>query len=889
MSMISRMNKDVFTIVSTFVMDTVFKFNDDRAMRNIKCKFIIKGSTNLKFITPPHLLTHPDYYASHEKLQANDLDLVMVMDNSFDEIMATEQVNYFKTSIANSWNVTRNRTNIGYAILQIENILSQYGYTIVVDDSIDILPSTLSTEINDSITNSYTLNNILNNNELISFYTSNIIKRKQKVIPEVNKRIDILFLKIKDKINNVSHEIDLVEITFLINKTNKEDIIPSLYYGNDELATPIYFMSDEWKHAHPNAEYTDFMYTLNNMSVNKDNSAYLSIPYILHELNRLYNHSFGPYTMRTYYWKRPQTHVRLEYVLKLIINNQISNLYLEYDKTFKTKNYYKDLLKYLKNEYYDEITKPSGDPFFDFERNKPFVPSSYLAPASYELTLDNGKVRINSSVQIEHAIAQHDKKLMEFNNPNNKVGKFMLNYLINHNFTEEVLSYTLDSSNYASGMFGWMYTGSNSFLNTKVHSPSGGELTALKLHRKFVHLYNGLNLNDIHKEFPQTYMLYKGVNMLNCRSSNKSYLKFDKLNLSVNNYIFNSTLTSATSALHVSTRFVNSECCLLRIKMKRKHKVLIIPDDARVSSVQKEYEFILPPNSVFKITNVQYVYHRQILKDSNKPNTLVLVVDCDYMHDNDGDKIPGLEIPLYQIPLDEKYSSTNITDTRARTGNTRTHKQILTGGRLPITSRKSVQHALSNLYINKIQAKSNIAIVEAVTYFVVFINNVIDNTCCNAKESNTLTLNDTAYNIIQKAYAHPDAPNNEVMAQDIIARCVLIEKEYGKYLGSIINFVSEHPEYSYLLHQISISKIVDTYESVLDLDNIMDKNHNKVKRYVLKNTASIKSRGSKPKSDKYSKSKYAHKSINTYGSRYTKKKTSNIYNHRWLGTNLLLG
>jgi len=879
MSLIKRINTDIFTIISVIGMDALFKFNGDRAMRRINCKLIIKGSTNLKFITPPHLLTSPEYFKSHEKLRANDLDVLMVMDNSFDETMATEQVNYFKSIISNSWNITRNRTHVGYAILQIENILSQYGYTIVIDDNIGV---------------THTLNDILNNPELMPFYTENIINRKQKLIPSANKRLDILFIKIKDKITNHSQELDLVEITFLINKTKPEDVIPSLYYASDELVTPVYFMSDEWKHTHPASKYSDFLYALNNQPVNtRENAAFLSIAYILHELHRLYNYSFGPYTRNQYYWKRAQVIVRLEYVLKLIRNNQISKLFLDYDNTFKDKPYFKDLLIYLKNGFYDEVSKPSGDPFYDFETNKPIVTPGLIASASYELTVDNAKVRINSSVPIELELVQNVAKLMEFNNPKSKVGKFMLDYLIDNKFTNEVLSYTSDSSNYASGMFGWIYTGSDEFLNTKVNYPSG-VTTAVKLHQKFVQLYSRLDLQPIHKEFPQTYMLYKGVNMLNCRSSNKSYLKFDNLDLSRNNYIFNSTLTSATSAIHVSSRFVNSECCLLRIKMKRKHKVLIIPDDSRVSSVQKEYEFILPPNSVFKITKVQYVYHKQLVKDSDKPNSLVLVIDCDYMHDNDGDKIAGLELPLYQIPLDdpdEPYSLNEMRNsarrnTSAKPGSHKSYgklgskstllKKLLTGGRIPMSSMKKDKYTVTlTKYNNKTHNHINsnkLDKVSTITYHVVLLNNnILNDTCCNDKVNDVGLLTDAAYDIIQKAYAHPDAPNNMPMTWDTAARCVSINKEHDKYMAVITDFVSSHPEYSYILDETSFSKITDTYDSVTELDYALAR-----QRIGKANSMPLSKRSSKQKQQKSKKShdtehNMQYPQLKTLGSRYTKK------------------
>jgi hypothetical protein len=153
---------------------------------------------------------------------------------------------------------------------------------------------------------------------------------------------------------------------------------------------------------------------------------------------------------------------------------------------------------------------------------------------------------------------------------------------------------------------------------------------------------------------------------------------------------------------------------------------------------------------------------------------------------------------------------------------------------------------------------------------VLLNNNVINNTCCNDKVNDVGLLTDAAYDIIQKAYAHPDAPNNKPMPLDTTARCVSITKEHDKYMEVITDFVSSHPEYSYILDETSFSKITDTYDSVTELDYAL------ARQCIGKaNSMSLSKRSSKQKQ----KSKKSHDTehntrypqIKLLGSRYTKK------------------
>jgi len=959
MSLIDDLNADAFTILSQIGLDAVFAFNTDRKVLNIDCKLIVKGSTNLKYITPPHLLTDPDYFKSHPKLQAGDLDLLMVMDNSFNKDKVNEQILYFKNVIANLPTVTR-FDKIGYGILQLENILSQYGFTIIIDDSIDELPNTPHSVVNASITALYTLSEILSDSSLIKFYTDNLIKRKQMLLQSVNKRKDNFFIKIMDKSDMNIYNLDLLETTFLINKRKKTEIISELYYPHVELVTPIYFMSEEWKKTHGGEVYSNFLYALGNSSIHPlENAAYLSLAYIIHELHRLYNYSFGPYWMEQYYWKRPQSIIRIQYVLKLIMNNQISRLYLQHDNTFMDEAHYVDLIKFLHNGFYDADTKPTGDPFYDFENDTPLINHTDLETADYNTTVANAEHMYTTSV-----IRESEPAIREFNTPTNKVGKAMLDYVISNNYYNEILSYTASSSSYSAGIFGYIYTGSDEFLRTKVSCRSG-ETTAVRFHQKFVNLFETLNSKVINKSFPKSYTLYKGVNLFNCRSSDGSYLKFANLDLTNNNYIFNPAVTSASSAMDVATRFVNGECCLLKISMKQKHKVYIVPDDDRVSSIQNEHEYIFPPNSVFKITNVQYVYRKQISHILDRPNTLVLIVDCEYLHEADGDIIVGLNKPTNEIPLGDAFeivssselsnndevgidvvpsiaslpptSMQSLLDMHAKqvkpqyTGHKKSHskkphqhkskggaqggskkggpaqapagaaaaiptapvpgsvlhqhkggksgksgkhgksKKPMSGGRLPITTTYRSHSILSTheplasarenlvkrqcldtglktqcLRYRKLVEQLNILkpskntkynivsqpkakIDSPVTYSVVFIDNLFKDNCCtsNASKSKmnrvTQKTMDEAYNTIQAAYAHPNAPNNKPLTPQIKARAKTIMDEHKLYMSVITDFVAKNPDYEWLLMETSLSKIKETYEAVIELQKTLSR------------------------------------------------------------------
>lgn len=873
---IDRLNKYAFTILSQIGTSAVFTYNQQRKANHVDSKIIIKGSTNLKYITPPHLLTDPNYFLSHPKLKAGDLDLLMVMGNSFDEDNVNEEIQQFKNIIISNpavmqWGIN----NVGIGILQVESILSEFGYTIVIDDSIDEFPDTDPDDIDASITHSYMLSDILNDSRLMEFYRKNLIKRKVMVIRGVNKRKDNFFIKIQNKESGFMQQLELLELTFLINKRKKQDIIPRLYYPKVEQVTPIYFNSDEWRRTHPGELYQEFLYTLSNSGVNGE-AAYLSFAYILHELHRLYNYSFGPYTSEPYYWKRDQTRIRINYVLRLIKENQISKLFTTIDKTFMDATHFNDLKRFLNNEYYDPATKPTGAPFYDFEQDTPLVAPGDLDTMDYDTTVANAQTMFDTLL-ITPDERQHQDDLKQFNNPISRVGKAMLDYVIKNNYRNEIRSYTASSSTYAASMFGWLYTGNQRFLD-KVIDDGNINLSAIKLHSRFVNLFAGLNSADINKSLPASYTLYKGVNLLNCRSTDGSYLRFGELDTSQRNYIYNALPTSASSDPSVASRFVNNECCLLRIRMQRKHKVFIVPDDDSVSSVMDESEYILPPNSVFSVTRVSYVYQKQLGQGTFAQNNLLLVIDCDYMHAEDGDNIVGFYTPQHEIPLDDSYESISGNEISANnaefefipapassasapktgkqsySGHKKSHgskphqhgskpksKKPMSGGRIPMTSYRKLLN-LTKKSGSKGKSLSRSKIDSPVTYSVVFIDNLFDGTCCTtntqkSKSKSKSKMNKSqqkqhaeAHNIIVSAYAHPDAPNNKPLTPEHAARARTIDAEYSKYLAEIKAFVAKYPQYSEMLLETSISRIVDTYESMVHLKSVLAKKSSKKSR-----------------------------------------------------------
>jgi len=915
MSLINQVNADAFTILSQIGMVSVFNYNMDRHSNNIGSKLIIKGSTNLKYITPPHLLTDPNYFLSHPKLKAGDLDLLMVMNNTFNEALADAEIREFRDTLIDNPLVTYEPSNrIGTGILQLENILSQYGFTIIIDDSIDELPNTTLAAVEASITQTYTLNDILNNNGLFEYYKANLIKRKVMVIQSVNKRKDNFFIKIMNKNTKLVQQLELLEITFLINKCKKQDVISTLYYPPVEQVTPIYFDSDEWRHAHPGELYEQFLYAISNTGY--DQASYLSLAYILHELHRLYNYSFGPYWSEQYYWKRPQVQVRIDYVMKLIKENQISRLFTSMDKTFMDAAHFNDLIRFLKNEYYDPDTKPTGDPFYDFENDRPLVAPGSLASLDYDTVIANAQAMHDTPL-----ITQIDKSifldtLAQFNNKTNKVGKAMLDYAIKNRYTNEILSYTESSSRYSAAMFGWLYTENDTFLNTIIKD-SNIDTTAIKLHSKFVKLFAGLNSSAINKVLPSVYTLYKGVDLLNCRSTDGSYLRLGELDISRLNYIYNAIPTSASSHASVASRFVKNECCLMRIRMLRKHKVFIVPDDTSVSSIRNESEYIFPPNSVFKVTGIQYIYHKQLNNLSQKPNSLVLVVDCDYMHADDGDNIIGFNTPQHTIPLSDSYEPITFNEINANnaeyvfvqpippahpahpappappaqppksgkqqySGHKKSHgskpqqhggqqqskskahghhhgaaaaapkpltlvdlqskakhgksKKPMSGGRMPMTSYRKLAN-FTKKSISKDKSLSRAKIDSPVTYSVVFIDNLFDYTCCKSETQKSKSKSKMnreqhkmlaeVHDIIHKAFAHPNAPNNKDMTPELVARANSIDAEYNKYMAEITAFVAKYPQYSEMLLETSISKIVNTYESMVHLKSVLAKKSGK--------------------------------------------------------------
>jgi hypothetical protein len=100
-------------------------------------------------------------------------------------------------------------------------------------------------------------------------------------------------------------------------------------------------------------------------------------------------------------------------------------------------------------------------------------------------------------------------------------------------------------------------------------SKGGAEIAAY-------HLFNGINPRVLNVNLPNTYTLYKGVNLFNCKTNDGKYIRFEDLDLSIPNYIYNALPTSTSTDLIVAYNFVkyDQENCILRIKVMKKHKVL---------------------------------------------------------------------------------------------------------------------------------------------------------------------------------------------------------------------------------------------------------------------------------------------------------------------------
>jgi hypothetical protein len=162
-------------------------------------------------------------------------------------------------------------------------------------------------------------------------------------------------------------------------------------------------------------------------------------------------------------------------------------------------------------------------------------------------------------------------------------------------------------------------------------------------------------------------------------------------------------------------------------------------------------------------------------------------------------------------------------------------KKPMSGGRLPVTTtyRKLVEQL--NIPKSSKNTKYNIVsqpkakIDSPVTYSVVFIDNLFKDNCCtsNASKSKmnrvTQKTMDEAYNTIQAAYAHPNAPNNKPLTPQIKARAKTIMDEHKLYMSVITDFVAKNPDYEWLLMETSLSKIKETYEAVIELQKTLSR------------------------------------------------------------------
>ena len=163
----------------------------------------------------------------------------------------------------------------------------------------------------------------------------------------------------------------------------------------------------------------------------------------------------------------------------------------------------------------------------------------------------------------------------------------------------------------------------------------------------------------------------------------------------------------------------------------------------------------------------------------------------------------------------------------------------MSGGRVPITSyRKLVSYTKKSISKDKSLDKAKIDL--PVTYSVFFIDNLFDDTCCNTNTQKSKSkskmnkeqqkMQAEVHNIIQAAYAHPNAPNNKPMAPELMARAKTLDIEYAKYMAEIREFVAKYPQYSEMLLETSISRIVDTYESMIHLKAVMSKKSSRKSR-----------------------------------------------------------
>ncbi len=637
--------KETFTVLTPIGIKAIQDFN---AADKDDAYIIIKGSTNLKYITPPNLLTEKAYYNSNPAIKSCDLDAIMYLQNHHTVASIEPKIKLLIDALLNSNFILRRFTDgtehPGYGVFMVEAILAKYGLSIYLnhDNGEPVL-------ITDVFSGKYP----------ISFMKKNLIKHRSGYIMAAAMRKDDIGIYIFNKATGNLHVdksgwpivLSIIELTYILKKDDHLQIDTQLYYTQDALATPIYFQSPEW-----HTKYGGFEDSATFERVvpipgiaNDGNAAFLSLAYVIHELARGINYGFGPY--KTKYDKRDKARVRLKYVLKLIKDNQISGLYTTYDKTFRHDNHFADFIDYLYNRYYDSVKNSNGDPMYDFENKKVFIPAGELNGVTRKQILDNVKLELRTKIQL----VAEETALIQFNDAaTNPTAIMILKYLTDNNYLDVIKSYTNGSADYATSMLGWYYTGDNAFLTHKLVN----NLTVKEYHDRLTDIFTHMDANIFNAQLPKSYTLYKGVNLFNVVTSDGSYLRFHDIDFSKLNYIHNPIPSSTSFKIGVTSRFITAECCILRINMKKHHRVLILPNVHQVTGSPEEYEVILPPNAVFEITNVEYKYSKNIIGEELMKYNLVLVVDCNYLHPDDDNVIPGYKKVASPTPPPVKKPST---------------------------------------------------------------------------------------------------------------------------------------------------------------------------------------------------------------------------------------
>jgi len=623
--------KETFTVLTPIGIKAIQDFNDQDTD---DAKIIIKGSTNLKYITPPRLLTDKAYYDSNPVLKSCDLDAIMYLQDHHTEASIDAKIINLIDILYNSNFILKwfggGEKKPGYGIYMVEAILAKYDLSIYLGE--DKGKPVLITDI-------------FSGKYPIDYMKQNLIKHRRGMIMSGQMRKDDVGLYIFNKATGKLHVdkwgyqimLSIIELTYILKKTDPLQIVPRLYYTPDAAATPIYFQSPEWHAKYGGHEDHSTFERVVPLAFNpgEGHCAFLSLAYIIHELARGINYGFGPYKSK--YDKRDKARVRLNYVLKLIKNNQISGLYTVYDKTFRNDEHFADFIDYLYNRYYDPVKNPKGDPMFDFENNKVFVNPGELAGVTLKQILDN--VKLEAAITMQN-MAEEDALVVFGDTVSNPTAKMILAYLTDNNFLDVIRSYANGSADYAVSMLGWYYTGDDTFL--KYVLLNNLKITVKEYHDRLTAVFAGINPLVFNAQLPDTYTLYKGVRLFNVVTTDGSYLRFNDIDLSKPHFIHNPIPSSTSFNLRVADDFIHgSECCILRITMRKHHKVLIFPHTHLVTGMITEHEVLLPSNAIFQITNVEYKYSKNIGGSNFNKYNLILIVDCNYLHPDDGDVIPG--------------------------------------------------------------------------------------------------------------------------------------------------------------------------------------------------------------------------------------------------------